>query len=259
MKAVLKISLLTVCIIALAMPAFAFNNTYTPNGNNSNDTNNRGNYNDVNSPLGATSGDTNKPLAVLDMIGDNDGFGYGQDYGEGFTLPFTDDPAEGAGWMFDNRSEAEKNATNGAQATDVEDFYDVSFKHKFNIYDFEDLSRAYFTIDIAGLQQGVFGGYSHLYIDGVEITEFLDINLGTWGSAVFTYEVDIEMLRDGELDVYFDNYGGNDSYYGDDHFAIDFTALAVKGTASNAVPEPTTMLLMGIGMAGLGVYRKYKK
>ncbi len=255
MRALLKIFVVVICMMALALPASASKNTGSTNNNN---TNGSGNNSDPSNPTGFTSSDQNdRPFSTINIIGDNDGYGFGsKNVGEYDYLPFTNDPVEGSGWLFDNREEDELNATNGAQGTDVEDFADVTFHHKFNIYDFEELTKAYFTIDIGGLQQGQFGGFSSLYIGGVEVEDFQNINQGTYGTGIFTYEVDIDMIRDGKLEVYFDNFGND---FGDDHWAIDFTMLSVKGTASNAVPEPTTMVLMGLGMAGMGLIRKYKK
>ena len=193
------------------------------------------------------------PYSITDMIGDNDGYGYGDalvpDNG---TLPFTNNPSPGNGWLFDNRSAAELAAVNGAQATDVQDNFDVTFHHAFNMAQFNYLTSATFTIDISGVQQGVFGGYSHLYLDGVELMDFQALNQGAWGSNVFTYDVDLSMLADGALDVYFDNF----TTTSDDHMAIDFTMLTVNG---DAVPEPASMLLFGLGMAGLGVVRRFRK
>ena len=189
-------------------------------------------------------------LTVYDMIGDNDGYGYGAAVVPDFAnLPFTDNPFPGAGWLFDNRSAAELAATDGAQATDVEDNFDVTFFHTFDVSQFASISSATFYIDITGLQQNVFGGVSHLYLDGFEIAGFLSVDQGTWGSNVFSMSVNTADLADGMLDVYFDNWPS-------DHIGIDYTMLAVSGVA---IPEPATMILFGIGMVGMGLRRKFRK
>jgi len=186
-----------------------------------------------------------QPLTIQNMIGDNDGYGYGA----GVVADGADLPGAPSSWTFDNRSAAELAATDGSQATDVEDNFDVTFFHTFDVSQFAVLSSATFTIDITGVQQGVFGGTSKLYLDGVQVLD-QTLNQGAWGSNLFTFNVNLADLADGALDVYFDNWGS-------DHMGIDFTMLEVNGRA--AVPEPTTMLLFGLGMLGAGAYRRYKK
>lgn len=196
-------------------------------------------------------------ITVVDQIGDNDGYGYGHSLvGDGADLPFTDDPFTGGGWNFDNRSASELSATNGAQATDVEDSFDATFHHTFDISQFSSLTSALFTIDISGLQQNVFGENSFLYFEGIEVLAFNSINQGAWGSGLLSYSVDLAMLSDGIFDVYLDNFHNE---LGDDHIAVDFTSLTVSGLATSTIPEPTTMLLFGFGLAGSAVIRRFRK
>ncbi len=192
-------------------------------------------------------------ITLMDMIGDNDGYGYGHEVvGDGNELP----PVSGYGWDFDNRSSVELSASNGAQATDLENTFDVTFSHTFDISQFDYLTEAYFTIDISGLQQNIYGGVSRLFMDGIEVMEFLTIDQGVWGSGLLTYAVDVSLLSDGALDVYYDNWMND---FGGDHTGIDFTMLTVKGFAGDVIPEPATMVLFGLGMAGLGVTYKLRK
>lgn|GEM_PF-2671621 len=239
------------CLFGLSLSASAFNNMSTMGGSDKPVINAVGDQNFS----GLPSKKYANVITVLDMIGDNDGYGYGAAMvPDGADLPVTNDPEEGAGWIFDNRSAAELAATNGAQGTDFEEMLDVTFNHRFDLSRFDYLTEAFFTIDISGLQQGIFGGFSHLYLDGVDVANLLDVDQGVWGSGLFTYAVDLSMLSDGALDVYFDGW---DFDYGHDDIAIDFAALTVTGVS--AIPEPATMALFGLGLVGLGMLRRWKE
>jgi hypothetical protein len=239
------------CFFGLSLTASAFNNMTTMGGTDKPGINTVDDQQITCLPSKKDAG----VITVWSMIGDNDGYGYGADVvPDGADLPVTNDPEEGAGWIFDNRSAAELAATDGAQGTDFEEMLDVTFNHRFNISQFDYLTEALFTIDISGLQQGIFGGFSHLYLDGVEVADFLDIDQGVWGSGIFTYAVDLSMLADGALDVYFDGW---DFEYGHDDIAIDFAALTVTGVSP--IPEPATMALFGLGLVGLGMFRRWKE
>jgi hypothetical protein len=191
------------------------------------------------------------------MIGDNDGYGYGDDLvPDGADLPLTSSPYEG-GWLFDNRGGDELIGTDGSQFTDMESRFSPTFHHTFDMSLFSVLTEATFTIDISGVQQDLFGGYSHLYLDGVEVLGFIDLEQGAWGSGLLTYEVDLGMLSDGMLDIYIEGWDSNEGYY--DDFAVDFASLTVSGLGVDPVPEPTTVMLFGLGLAGMGVARRFRK
>ena len=44
-------------------------------------------------------------------------------------------------------------------------------------------------------------------------------------------------------------------YIGEDGWSLDYSLLEIEGTPA-PIPEPATMLLLGTGLAGLGVFRR---
>ena len=173
--------------------------------------------------------------ALLLMVGDNDGYGYGDAVvPDGANLPFTNSPDD-YGWFFDNRSAAELAATDGSQHTDFEPAYPESFSFLFDPV--PDPLAAVFALDVSGIQ-GCFGA-SSIFLDGVDYSSMLPDNQGAWGSGVFSTPVDLALLADGQLNVVF-------TVSHSDGIAIDYFSLNVQ-----SVPEPATLLLLGTGLVGL--------
>ncbi len=195
-------------------------------------------------------------ITICDMIGDNDGYGYGQDLvPDGATLPgeLLDD--DSYSWRFDNRSVDELAATNGAQFTDWSDRFDATFTHQFDIFQFDYLTEAYFTIDFSG-QQSIFSSddiFTRLQIGGIDVIDLRPYEQGAWGSGLFTFEIDVDMLTDGMLEVAFSMGENRNSR---EEMAIDFTRLCVTGVASSAIPEPGTMILLGLGTVGIIIRKR---
>ena len=188
--------------------------------------------------------------SVFHQIGDNDGFGFG--IADNADVPYD---------YYDNRSAAELAATDGSQFTDYDRFFetgDPTYSLFFDVNMFTSLTWATLTIDVQGMQPNFGGGLpSYLYFDGNQVPGFETIDLGAFGSRVLVYNVNLAWLADGQLDVFLDvNDFSNDPTYIADHVGVDFVRLDVEGIP--AVPEPATLILLGLGLAGLGIYRRRK-
>ena len=189
-------------------------------------------------------------FSVFHQIGDNDGFGFG-----------VADNANVPGPGYDNRSAGELAASDGSQWTDTDQLYNIGdpvFSHFFDVNLFSAVTSATLTIDVQGMQPNFGDGLpSFLYFDGNQVPGFETIDLGPSGSQVLTYNVNLAWLADGQLDVFLDVNDFSDVPEATaDLIAVDFTRLDVEGTP--VVPEPATLLFLGMGLAGLGIYRRRK-
>lgn len=190
-------------------------------------------------------------------IGDNDGYGFGV---------VDNGTAAWPGYVpYDGRSAAEAVATDGTQITDV---YSAIFSQPGygpNPYDISDvffdtsagtLNSAILEIDMGDFQASTFGQID-VYYNGVLQTNLFNFNDGFQNTVIRQFTLDAATIASinavGEFDITLNRAGSNDF--------IAFDYFQLSGDIDLApVPEPTTMLLLGSGLAGLaGFRRRFKK
>ncbi|MDX9702022.1 MAG: PEP-CTERM sorting domain-containing protein [Candidatus Auribacterota bacterium] len=217
--------------------------------------------------------------AVTIYIGDKDGFGFGAaegyknanrgpcdindngilDMGDGLPdLNNNQIVATGQGDDFDNRSTAEKNATDGSKYTDValsNSFSSVWGTKKYVAHNVQFI----FTFDVPQEDDSdygcdhfinlVYGDYDvtpmYAVVEGVQVelqgNQYGGIDGFIWRAYHVVQWAD---MLDGEVVIRI--YAPDEPYVVFDYALLDMEPLAIS-----AIPEPATLILIGLGIAGL--------
>ncbi len=189
---------------------------------------------------------TGQAATISMMIGDNDGYGEGiADNANVVTM--TNFPA-------DQRSATEMAATDGSEQTDINSalYAPVSSTALFKFAFVGNLTNAILTLDIGGIQDGVFGSSTLASFNGVLQSGLLALQQGVTGTNVLNFALSAGQLAqansDGFVSLFLDRNGNSDAIF------IDYVAL--NGNTTSAVPVPASLPLLLAGIGGLVALRR---
>ena len=201
---------------------------------------------------------TSMALPIDIFVGDNDGYGFG--LADNTAAPNAVWPGPGGnGTDYDGRSTAEAAATDGTQITDVysalfPEFGPNTSNSATVILPFAGtLLSGTLQIDMGDFQAPSFGPIA-ANINGVSL-DWSSFNDGFRGTLIRDFVLDGAMITAanavGQVELNLDRSGS------EDFIAFDYFRLS--GDTFTGVPEPTTLALLGIGLAGIGFARRRMK
>lgn len=203
------------------------------------------------SPVNALEILPNSALSVTDLFGTKDGFGLNIIEDQSFN------PSDLPGLAFGETTDGwiPRNAL------------PLSWEHEYSLSGFSSITDAYLEIFTGG--QGFYGP-SRLLLEGTEIG-YLTNGQSSEGQNfarldTFNLSPYLDLLVDGRVSIrvetqYEDHAYTDDNNLPADNWILDYSQLTIYGisdTAPAPVPEPSSILLLGIGLIGLAGFGRKK-
>ncbi len=189
-------------------------------------------------------------ITITDLYGDKDGFGLG--ITNGYTQPT---------WPAPNI--VQDDAADTGTITDMKLWSDQTWSHTYDISEFTTIASA--SLEIMTYAQG-YKGTTNLYLDDQLVGSLTDGD-NTWEDSSPNENqawIDIFDLLPSSYSLDGASTLRIDVTRSDDWWYLDYSELTItgeKGGRAAPVPEPSTMVLLGCGLMGLGGLgrKKFKK